>query len=166
MPLHFQAKSDSSFDPVSGVTIPEPRILPGKLPDGSAVTEYQYAFYRGDARIGGLGFNGPDMSVEVDGMAERVFIFDLGHDWLIKSMLEFKEIIENQDDDYTFLRGLAQGLVLAYAGQTDNEENLRYIATTTPVALVGAGVPPSVETAMKPQGPIVLAEVRIAKNAG
>jgi len=38
-------------------------------------------------------------------------------------------------DDFEFLCKLAQGLVLAYAGRTDNEDALRYVDATTLDAL-------------------------------
>lgn len=164
MPLHFQAKSDSSFDPVSGVTIPEPRILPGKLPDGSAVTEYQYSFFRGEDRIGGLGFEGPDAIIESDGYREWVFTFDLTREQSIRSMLRSKEDIGSTDDDFTYLRGLAQGLVLAYAGRTDNEDNLRYIAVTSIEALDQAGVPIAGAISVLPDGKVVLAEASVPSH--
>lgn len=161
MPLNFQPRSGSSFDPISGITIPEPRILPARLPDGSAGTEYQYAFYLNHVAIGRLGFCGSDYIAEANGARERVFEFDLGHDWLIKSMLEFKRKIADSDDDMGFLRSLANGLVMAYAGQTDNDENLRYVAITTPDALVHAGVLVSDEGGTSSEGMCVLAEVSI-----
>lgn len=165
MPLCFEPRPYSSFDPVSGITIPGPRLLPGELSDGTVVTEYQYAFYLGDRRVGGLGFHGTDQIEEINGHTERVFTFDLGHDWLITSILKFKEMIGNADNDFSFLRDLAQGLVMAYGGQTDNVENLRYVAITTASALAIARVLIPDQGLVACDGHVVLAEAYVPVNA-
>ncbi len=116
--------------------------------------------------IGGLGFSRPNAFVETGGHREWVFTLDLGRDRLITSMLEFKQTLGNQDGDYDFLRALAQGLVLAYAGRNDSKMNYRYAVVTTPEALVRAGVSILVEGALKPNGKIVLAEVAVPANLG
>lgn len=161
MPLGFQSRSHSSYDPASDVSIPRPRILPTTLASGRAGTEYQYSFYRGDDRIGGLGFEGPD-EVVVDGVfREWVFTFDLGREAIIKSMLRHKQDFGVTGDDFTFLRGLAQGLVLAYAGCNGNDDNLRYVALTNIGALEGAGVLISDYSLIQPDGQLVLAAVTV-----
>jgi hypothetical protein len=159
MPLCFQSRSHSSYDTVSGISIPRPRILPTDVANGKGGTEYQYSFYRGDHRIGGLGFEGHD-EVVVDGaFREWVFTLDLGHDWLVSSMVEFKQALGDTDDDFTFVRSLANGLVMAYAGQVDNEDNLRYVAITTSAALAQGGVEIPDGTDVAADGVIVLAQV-------
>lgn len=162
----FQPRLDSSFDPIHRVSIPEPRILPAALPDGQQVTEYQYAFIRDGRRIGGLGFFGTDAEVKTDGLTEWVFTFDLGHDWLVSSMVEFKQTLGDTDDDFTFVRSLANGLVMAYAGQVDNEDNLRYVAITTSAALAQAGVEIPGGTDVAADDVIVLAQVAVPAHAG
>lgn len=166
MPLCFRSEPASSFDPSTGVSIPQPRILPTTLQNGRPGTEYQYAFIRDGKMIGGLGFSGSDAIVETGGQREWIFTLDLGHDRLIMSMLEFKQTLRNQDEDFDFIRGLAQGLVLAYAGRTDNQSNLRYVAVTTYEALVQARVLISVEGSMLPEGRIVLAEEAVPTGHG
>lgn len=166
MPLCFQPESASSFDPGTGVSIPQPRILPTTLQDGQPGTEYQYAFIRDGKMIGGLGFSGADAMVETAGQREWVFTLDLGRDRLITSMLEFKQTLANQDEDFDFVRGLAQGLVLAYAGRTDNSGNVRYMAVTTAEALDRAGVSISEGRQGASDGTIVLAEVAIPAHPG
>lgn len=165
MPLCFEPRIYSSFDPVSEITIPRPRILPGELADGTVVTEYQYAFYLGDKRVGGLGFHGTNRLAETDGHTERVFTFDLGHDWLITYMLEFKTMVGNVDNEFSFLRDFAQGLAMAYTGQTDNVEDLRYVAITTASALAIAGVLIPDQVLVASGDHIVLAEAHVPVNA-
>jgi len=158
MPLCFQAEFASSFDPSTDVSIPQPRILPATLPGGQPGTEYRYAFIRDEKTIGGLGLSEPDAIVEIGGHRERVRTLDFGRDHLTTSMLEFKQTLDNHDDDYDFLRALAQGLVLAYAGRADNRGHVRYVAVTTAEALDRAGVSILVAGAPRPTGNTVLAE--------
>lgn len=161
MPLNFQPQAASSFDPATGISIPQPRILPATLPGGQPGTEYQYAFIRDGRMVGGLGFSGTDAITEVAGRKEWVFTLDLGRERLITSMLEFKQTLGNGDDDFAFVRGLAEGLVLAYAGRTDNKGSVRYVAVTTLDALIRAGVDLRDEADALTDGSIVLAEVAI-----
>ena len=161
MPLRFEPRSGSSYDSISGITIPAPRILPGELADGTTVTEYQYSFYLDGKRIGGLGFHGTDQLAENNGHPERASTFDLGHDWLITSILKFKTMIGNVDSDFSFVRDIAEGLVMTYAGQPDKIENLRYVAITTADALGIAGVVIPDQDLVAPDGHIVLAEVYV-----
>ena len=162
----FQVRSDSSFDPVSGISINRPRILPATLADGKEGTEYQYAFLRDGKRLDGLGFMGSDMVVERDAQRECVFKFHLGREKLLRAMLKFKVVFEADGDDFEFLCKLAQGLVLAYAGSTDNEDALRYVAATTLDVLSAAGVLISGETHVLDDGVVILAEVLVPQHAG
>lgn len=161
MALNFQAREGSSYDPASGISIPEPRILPVELPDGTQGTEYQFGLYQNGERIGEVGFSGPDEIIESDGWREHVFFFDLGHDWLIEDLLALKRKIANSDGDYSYLQQFSRGLVLAYAGQTKNKENLCYVVTTTSEALASCGVVISGENPILADGAVVLAEVSI-----
>lgn len=131
------------------------------LANGARVTEYQYAFYREQRMVWRLGFWGPDALVDAAGRREWIFTFDLGHDWLIASMLALKRAIPHEGDDLLFLRGLAQGMVLAYAGQPDSEEDMRYRVITTSAALVAAGTIVPGSLPVSPVGIAVLADVLI-----
>lgn len=165
MTPNFQVRPDSSLDLVSGISINRPRILPAILADGTEGTEYQYAFLRDGKRLDGLGFLGSDLVVEKDGQREWVFTFHLGREKLVRAMLEFKTVFHADGDDFEFLCKLAQGLVLAYAGRTDNEDALRYVAATTFEALSAAGVFISGETQVLDDGIVILAEVFVPKHA-
>jgi hypothetical protein len=161
MALHFQAREGSSYDRASGISIPEPRILPAELPDGKQGTEYQFGLYQSGERIGALGFLGTDEFIESDGWREHVFFFDLGHDWLIEDLLAIKRRIDNSDGDYLYLQQFSRGLVLAYAGQTNNKENSCYVVTTTSAALASCRVLIAGENPVLANGAVVLAEVSI-----
>lgn len=162
----FQPQLRSSFDPIHRVSIPQPRTIPAALPDGQQGTEYQCAFIRDGRAIGGLGFFGTDAEVEAAGLKEWVFTLDLGHDWLVSSMLEFKQTLGDTDGDFAFVRSLANGLVMAYAGQVDNEDNLRYVAITTSEAMAQAGVEIPGGTHVAAGDVIVLAQVVVPAHAG
>ena len=77
MPFQFQAKPYSSLDPISETEIPRPRIGPTVLADGRHGTEYQFAIYRGESRVGGVGFDGWDETTQDEGRSVHCFVFDL-----------------------------------------------------------------------------------------
>lgn len=156
MPFHFQVQPYSSFDPTSQVTIPRPRIAPTVLANGQQGTEYQFALYRGDDRVGGLGFEGWDELSDIEGRRIRTFFFDLRSSSAIKSMLDYKVALGSSDDDFVYVEGLAQGLVLSCAGRIDNGEALHYAAISTLSGLVDAGVAVP-DRAVQPDGIAVLA---------
>lgn len=165
MPLRFAARSDSSHDSISGITIPAPRILPGELADGTAATEYQYSFYLDGKRIGGLGFHGTDELTENNGHPARATTFDLGHNWLITSLLELKKMIGNVDSDFSFVRDLAQGLAMACSDRPNSVEHLRYVAITTASALATAGVLIPDQNLVGSHSHVVLAEVYVPASS-
>lgn len=165
MVLQFQPQPRSSLDPISGIAIPRPRMLPTTLSNGQPGTEYQYAFVREGKAIGGLGFDGSEQVVETEGRRERIFTFDLGHDWLIQYMVQLKLALGIATDDFSFVRGLAEGLVMAFAEQVDNDENLRYVVITTKDALSAAGVPAPEDIIRHPSDIIVLAETAVPSHA-
>lgn len=127
-PLRFEARPGSAYDPVTGVTIPEPRLIAGVLRDGARVTEYHYAFYRDGQVVGRLGLYGSDtLKLEQGGM-ERQFFLYFGHDWLIRSLLELKQTLGHTGDDYAFVCGLVEGMLRVYETQPDVRGHQRYLA--------------------------------------
>lgn len=164
MPFYFQPFSHSAVDPINNVSVLRPRMLPATLSNGEAGTEYQYSFYRGDNRVGGLGLEGADELIERSAFQEHVFWLDLAHEPVIRLLLDYKSDFGATDDDFAYVRGIAQGLVMAFAGSADNDENLRYVAVTSAEALSAAGVLISDETTMREDGILVLAEVAIPRS--
>lgn len=162
--LDFQFRAGAAFDPASGLVIPHPRIQMDTLTNGVRVTEYQFAFYRNQRMTWRLGFLGPDALVDAAGHREWIFTFDLGHDWLVASVLDLKRAIRHEGDDLSFLRGLARGMALAYAGQPDSEENMRYKVITTTAALTAVGIPISRNLPVSPLGIAVLADVFVQSS--
>lgn len=78
--------------------------------------------------------------VETPNGRERVFTLDLGRDWVLKSILGFKQTLSNTDSDLAFIRSLAQGLVLANMDDSNTQYAMRYVALTTGEALARTNV--------------------------
>ena len=135
MPLEFERQPGSAVDRRTGVTITAPRILPASPPEDPSHTEYQYLFYLNGQRVDGLGLFGSDEIVETQNGRERVFTLDLGRDWVLKSILGFKQTLNNQDSHFAFLCSVAQGLVLANMDHSSARYGVRYVAITTAEAL-------------------------------
>jgi len=76
-------------------------------------------------------------------------------------MLGCKGALDNADDDFTYLHGLAQGFVLSFAGRTDNDVSLRYVAVTSPQMLEQLQVSIPAVTTLRPDGTLVLASVDV-----
>lgn len=161
MRLNFQPRSRSSFDEVSGIAIPRARALPAILQDGRPATEYQFEFVRGSEVVGGLGFFGTKEVVEREGTQELVSVFDLAHEWLIIYLVKLQRNLGIPGDEFLFVRDMARGLVMAYAGQDDNDENLRYVAVTSIDALMSAGVAVPAGSVPSAEGLIILAEASV-----
>ncbi|AWH24014.1 hypothetical protein [Stenotrophomonas sp. YAU14D1_LEIMI4_1] len=135
MPLEFQRQPGTAVDRHTGVIITAPRILPASPPEDASHTEYQYLFHRNGQRVGGLGLFGSDEMVETESGCERVFSLDLGRDWVLRSILGFKQTLNDQDSNFVFLCSVAQGLVLANMDHSSARYGVRYVATTTAEAL-------------------------------
>lgn len=161
MPFHFQAKPYSSLDPISETEIPLPRIGPTVLADGRHGTEYQFSIYRGDSRVGGVGFDGWSEMTQDMGRPVHSFVFDLRHPQVIQAMLRYKERLGSVDDDFTYLQGLAQGFAMSFAGRTGHDEDLRYLAVTSAQALMESQVLVPAAVAQRDDGSIVLASIDV-----
>lgn len=163
MPLQFIPRERSSIDLASGVLIPTPRMLPSAEAGGRRTIEFQYAFLRNGERIGGMGVFGSEAIAERAGGREWTCTLDLTPVWVLEDMLRFKKTLGHTDDDLAFVAGLAEGLVNAFAGQTGNENALRYVAVTSVQALDDAGVPMGA-VPVPPDGTVILAEVSVPNH--
>lgn len=162
MPIYFKAEMSSAIDEKSGVSIPQPRMLPATLPDGRDGIEYQYVFRRNDERVGAFGIFGSEIALEGQGRREWLYTLDLTHEVAFKSLFRLKQTIGNADEDFDFVRDVACGLVKVFASQRDNTEAQRNVVVTSVEALTrhGVDVPSTVHPC--PDGTIVLAEAFIA----
>ncbi|MGV8960049.1 MAG: hypothetical protein ACOH1V_06645 [Stenotrophomonas sp.] len=158
MPLAFERQPGSAVDRQRGVTITAPRVLPASPPEDPSHTEYQYLFYLNGQRIDGLGLFGTEQMIETQNGPERVFTLDLGRDWVLKSILDFKQTLNNTDDDLAFLQGLSQGLVLANMDHSSTRYAVRYLAVTTNEALAHNGIATKELFASHGQVSVVLAD--------
>lgn len=159
MPLDFKPRVNSALDENSGISIPQPRMLPSALPDGGEGIEYQYVFRRDNTRIGGLGIFGAEVVLDRPEGRERLYTLDLTQDSAIEGVRHFKKRIGAADGDFDFLRDVANGLVNVFAGQVDNVDAQRNVAVTSVSALARNGVQLPAGAEIPPDGVIVLAEV-------
>lgn len=159
MPIDFKPTASAAFDERSGVSIPQPRMLPATLPDGRNGIEYHYVFCLKDERIGALGIFGSEVALEVSGQREWLYTLDLSQDAAFEALFRFKQAIGNADRDFDFIRDVACGLVNVFAGRNNNTDAQRNVVVTTVEALGrhGIGVPDVVHPL--PDGTIVLANV-------
>jgi hypothetical protein len=166
MPLNFEPRPGSAVDEGNGIVITAPRVLPASPPEDPTHTEYQYLFHVHGERVDGLGLFGSDEIQDRSGMPERKFTLDLSRDWVLKSALSFKESIGNTDGDFTFLQGLAQGLIMANMDESSSKYSIRYVAVTTHEALARCGITPIAVDSDSVESGIVLAEARVPARIG
>ncbi len=161
MPIDFMPRERSAFDEISRISILRPRMLPASLPERVGAIEFQYSFRRDGQDVGALGFLGTEELVETAGRREWIYTLDLSPGEVLEDMLRFKQAIGNSDRDAEFLQGLARGLVYAFAGQTSNVDDLRYVAIAhvDDLARVGLSVPDGL--AHLTDGSIILADVLV-----
>ncbi len=165
MPIEFKPRERSAVDEISGISILRPRMVPASLPDKEGAIEFQYSFRRDGQDVGVLGFLGTEELVETDGCREWVYTLDLSPDAVLKDILRFKQVIGNTDRDEGFLQGLAQGLVNAFAGQTSNVDDLRYVAIAHADDLARVGISAADRSACLTDGRIILADVLVPRDA-
>lgn len=162
MPLNFQSQSGSAVDQQSGIRIPMPRMLPASTQDGKEYTEYQYSIYRGDKRISGLGLNGTDRIV--DAQKRRVWEskLDLGRDWVLDAIFDIKSDLKNDDNDFDFLRAIACGMLKVFEGESNQNYDFHYLASSDESSLARRGIEVPSDIARLPNNEIVLAEIFVA----
>lgn len=161
MPLQFIPRERSAIDLVSGVSIPRPRMLPSSDAAGGRTIEFQYAFLRNGERIGGMGVFGSETVAERAEGREWACTLDLTPVWVLEDMLRFKKTLGDTNDDLAFVTELAEGLVNAFAGQTNNTEAMHYRAISTVDALAQVGIQTLAASKRLTDGKIVLADVHV-----
>lgn len=127
MPLNFVPQRGAAVDNENGLTIFRPRMLPAEKPDD---IEYQYTVYLNGSPFDGLGLFGTEEILIENGEKLINFTLDFGRDWVINSIFSLKNSLENKDDDFSFLTAIAKGLIATFVCRKDNDENIRYMATT------------------------------------
>lgn len=94
-----------------------------------------------------------------------MFTLDLSRDWVLESVLAFKKFLGNTDEELSFLRSLAQGLVMANIDDGSGKYITRYVAITESRALARQGFHSDVISPML-DGRLVLAEVVVPARIG
>ncbi|WP_159095434.1 hypothetical protein [Stenotrophomonas sp. YAU14A_MKIMI4_1] len=165
MPIRFIPVENTAFDPESGVTISNPRILSAINRDGSEEIEYQYVFRRNGEQVGGTGFFGTKQVVEQHGRREVRYTLELSPHQVLESILRLQRALGNAEEKYSFIRNVAEGLVNVFSGQVNNFEDLRYVAVTTASALASAGVRIPDQNLVGSNVHVVLAEAYVPADA-
>lgn len=158
MSLDFKSQLGSAVDSSTGLVIYTPRMLPASPPESPDHTEYQYPLYLGGKRVYGLGLNGSDAVMEKVGRREWISKLDLGRDWVLDAVFEFKRMLGSGDGDFLFLQGLARGLVGVFEKDTNRGYDFRYLALTDAALLAQRGIAVPDDVARLPNGEVVLAE--------
>jgi len=142
MPIRFIPVENTAFDPESGVTISNPRILSAINRDGSEEIEYQYVFRRNGEQVGGTGFFGTKQVVEQHGRREVRYTLELSPHQVLESILRLQRALGNAEEKYPFICSVAEGLVTVFSGRVNNTESRRYVALAKVDELVRLGAPP------------------------
>ncbi|AWH31771.1 hypothetical protein C1930_02220 [Stenotrophomonas sp. SAU14A_NAIMI4_8] len=158
MPMDFKPLGSSAIDASSGVSIPQPRMLPATLPEGGTGIEFQYAFRRNGDRVGGLGIFGIETALVINGHREWLYKLEITHHSAFDSIFRLKRKIGNTDDDFIFLSAIAEGLVAVFVGSADSTEPQRNVVVTSLNALSQHGVALPQHIPYSANGEIVLAE--------
>ena len=140
MAVNFIPRERSAFDEGSGISILLPRVLPSDQPERGGSVEYQYTFTRSGERVGALGLLGDRQMDRTSTRSVWTYTLNLKPSWALRDIIRLKPVFESAELDFTFLQSIARGLVTAFAGQTTNSEDLRYVALTSCEALLGEGI--------------------------
>ncbi|MBK0025006.1 hypothetical protein IAE57_02430 [Stenotrophomonas sp. S48] len=159
--MDFKPLGISAIDESSGVSIPQPRMLPATLPGGGTGIEFQYAFRRNGERIGGLGILGKETALVTDGHREWLYKLEITHHSAFDSIFRLKRKIGNTDDDFIFLSTIAEGLVAVFVGSHDNVEPQRNVVVTSLSALNQQGILVPEQIPFSQDGEIVLADAYV-----
>lgn len=159
MSINFRAIGSSAWDEESGILIPTPRMEPATLADGAEGVEWQYEFSRNRGSIGSTFVRSTRRFVDDSQGGAWVFAFDLTAGREINAILDLKKEFSSLDDDFSFIRDIAKGLLTVFAGTTDNLDAQRRLMFTTVEALAYCGVHVAPEAAPDADGRIVLAEL-------
>lgn len=159
MAVNFIPRERSAFDVESGISILLPRVLPSDQSEPGGSIEYQYTFRRNGEPVGGLGMFGDQ---RVDGTSNRpvwTYTVNLSPPWVLRDILRMNSLFGSIEPDFTFLQGIARGLVAAFAGQTTNTVDLRYVALASSESLIGEGLSDIQISGVPNEGEVILAEV-------
>ncbi|WP_282295437.1 hypothetical protein [Stenotrophomonas sp. PS02289] len=160
------SESKTPFYEANGISIGQPRMQADVASGDSREVEYQYSFRQSGQMLTGLGVGGAEYFLNRPGYHERLYTIDLSTRPALEAALRVKPILGSSDDDFTYLRELAQGLLDGFKGEPDGLVNKRYLVFTRVEALsqqpirVPAGVVPSAD------GTITLAEAFVPSDAG
>jgi hypothetical protein len=161
MAVNFVIREYSAFDGESGISILRPRMLPCEQPEGVGSIEYQYEFSRQGELVGGLGLLGDEHVDRTSGHPVWTYTLNLTPGRVVRDILRLKSIFGSEEADPVFLESIARGLVMAFAGQTANSEDLRYVALTRRETLIEEGLVDRLGNAAPYEDEVILADVLV-----
>lgn len=159
MAVNFITRERSAFNEGSGISILLPRVLPSDQAEKAGSIEYQYTLTRDGERIGALGLMGDRHLDRASTRLMWTYTLDLRPSWVLQDIIRLKPFFGTTEQDFTFLKSIARGLVTTFEGQTTNSEDLRYVALTSYQSLVGEGISEFQTSRALNEDEIVLAEV-------
>ncbi len=165
MSINFVPRERSSFDEASGVSILRPRILPAIDYDVNGAVEYEYTFLRGTERVGWIGCVGTWQTFGTDSEFSSVYTLDLGSPGVWEDMVRFKREIGNPDEMSVFFFALAEGLINAFAGQTDNSSPVRYMGIISEDVLTSKRIAVPDNASKLANGMVVVAGITVPAHA-
>jgi hypothetical protein len=160
MPLHFEAAHGSSIDRVNGLEIFRPRLVP--RPEKDAIA-YEYALYKGDVRHS-ISCIGMHVEVEEEDSVTDLFTLELSEGWILLSIAKLKKDLAIDGDEFTFVKGLAEGLVRVFQSRITIARPTRYVALADLTSLTAHGLTPSRDLHRLSNGQIILAEVALPSS--
>ena len=157
-PLHFEATDTSALDRQNNLKLARPRMLPVDDPNG---IEFEFPILHGDEYLA-FGCMGVQNVTEIKGRKTRIVTLDLARESTVDWVLDLKQWLHASQDDLSFFLALADGLVKAFQGRTDNHyEDVLYVAVTQEASLRRRGIHPPEHMEHDAEGFMVLAEALI-----
>jgi hypothetical protein len=157
MSLDFRAQQRIVMDPSADLKIYPPRILPSPSSSDVDRVEFQYPIYRGDASFVFFLF-GHERVSERNKQREISLILSIDQDWVVEDALQLKAKWNLSGDTFSFLCGLAAGLVGVLALRSNIEEGSYYSALTNGDVLARHGIAVAESAVRNDAGEIILAE--------
>jgi hypothetical protein len=165
LPINFKPLKSSAEDLGNGLFIPAPRSDRIVLADGQDGIEYLYSFLWNDQRVGALALSGSITESEEAGNRTLHFMLDFTDQYVFGSISKLKQAIGNQDDDFSFIRDIARGLLCVFVDRVDNANAHIRVIYTSVEALSRHGVALPADVLPAADGTIVLAEVFVPAHA-
>ncbi len=164
--MDLNSETKTVFYEANGISIPSPRLQADAAAGDSREIEYQYSFHQSGRKLTGLGVGGVEYFIERPGYRERLFTIDLSTLPALTAALRVKPILGGTEDDFTYLRELAEGLLEGFKKEPGTLVNQRYLVFSGVEALSHLSISVPADVVALADGTIALAEAFIPSDAG